>query len=46
MPDSGADTLWLVLPAAQRASGEWLDDTLCFDGFLHSAVGIRLDSVV
>jgi hypothetical protein len=28
MPDSRTDTLWLVLPAAQRASGEWLDDTL------------------
>ena len=28
MPDSRTDTLWLVLPAAQRASGEWIDDTL------------------
>jgi len=28
MPDSRNDTLWLVLPAAQRASGEWIDDTL------------------
>jgi hypothetical protein len=28
MPDSRSDTLWLVLPAAQRASGEWIDDTL------------------
>jgi hypothetical protein len=28
MPDFRPDTLWLVLPAAQRASGEWLDDTL------------------
>jgi hypothetical protein len=28
MSDSRADALWLVLPAAQRASGEWIDDTL------------------
>jgi hypothetical protein len=28
MPDSRVDSLWLVLPAAQRASGEWIDDTL------------------
>jgi hypothetical protein len=28
MPDSPTDTLWLVLPTAQRASGEWIDDTL------------------
>jgi hypothetical protein len=28
MPDSRIDSLWLVLPAAQRASGEWIDDTL------------------
>jgi hypothetical protein len=28
MAYSHADTLWLVLPAAQRASGEWIDDTL------------------
>jgi len=28
MPDSGADALWLVLPAGQRASGEWIDETL------------------
>jgi hypothetical protein len=28
MSDSRTDTLWLVLPAAQRASGEWIDDTL------------------
>ncbi|MBV8451989.1 MAG: hypothetical protein JOZ29_06900 [Deltaproteobacteria bacterium] len=28
MPGSRADTLWLVLPTAQRASGEWIDDTL------------------
>jgi hypothetical protein len=25
---SHADSLWVVLPAAQRASGDWLDDTL------------------
>src|SRR5260370_27270809 len=23
-----ADSLWVLLPAAQRASGEWIDDTL------------------
>jgi hypothetical protein len=28
MPESRADNLWLVIPAAQRASGEWIDDTL------------------
>jgi hypothetical protein len=28
MPSSRSDALWLVLPAAQRASGEWIDDTL------------------
>ena len=28
MPGSRSDSLWLVIPAAQRASGEWLDDTL------------------
>jgi len=28
MPHSAADALWLVIPAAQRASGEWIDDTL------------------
>ncbi len=28
MADTSSDTLWLVLPAAQRASGEWIDDTL------------------
>ncbi|MBV8773381.1 MAG: hypothetical protein JO166_13780, partial [Deltaproteobacteria bacterium] len=28
MPESRADSLWLVIPAAQRASGEWIDDTL------------------
>jgi hypothetical protein len=28
MPDSPTDTFWLVLPTAQRASGEWIDDTL------------------
>jgi hypothetical protein len=28
MADSRADTLWVVLPTAQRASGEWIDDPL------------------
>src|SRR6516225_9535335 len=28
MRGSPTDSLWLVLPAAQRASGEWIDDTL------------------
>ena len=28
MPASRADSLWLVIPAAQRPSGEWIDDTL------------------
>ncbi|HKV53973.1 MAG TPA: hypothetical protein VJN94_04955 [Candidatus Binataceae bacterium] len=28
MAERHADTLWLVIPAAQRASGEWIDDTL------------------
>jgi hypothetical protein len=28
MPAFRPDTLWLVLPTAQRASGEWIDDTL------------------
>ena len=28
MLDSRVDSLWLVLPAAQCASGEWIDDTL------------------
>jgi hypothetical protein len=28
MPDSRPDSLWLVLPTAQRASGELIDDTL------------------
>jgi len=41
MPDSRADSLWLVLPAAQRASGEWIDDTLkqrlCERGLLAKA---------
>jgi hypothetical protein len=22
------DSLWIVLPSSQRASGEWIDDTL------------------
>jgi hypothetical protein len=41
MPGSRAETLWLVLPAAQRASGEWIDDTLkerlCEQGLLAKA---------
>ena len=28
MANSRAESLWLVLPAAQRASGEWIDETL------------------
>jgi hypothetical protein len=28
MSNSSPDALWLVIPAAQRATGEWLDDTL------------------
>jgi hypothetical protein len=28
MAEPQSDTLWILLPAAQRASGEWIDDTL------------------
>jgi hypothetical protein len=28
MAETRSDTLWILLPAAQRASGEWIDDTL------------------
>jgi hypothetical protein len=41
MPGAHTETLWLVLPAAQRASGEWIDDTLrerlCEQGLLAKA---------
>jgi len=40
MPDY-PNALWLVLPVAQRCSGEWLDDTLkgrlCERGLLAKA---------
>lgn len=28
MTDGSADKLWILIPAAQRASGQWIDDTL------------------
>src|SRR5215469_15815795 len=28
MPESRSHGLWLLVPTAQRASGEWIDDTL------------------